>query len=169
MKNLEQKAIEQLLCIVPDDAALSIMQFSEEADDLSLAIKALCQEKEYDFQLNLLTSESLEETKKIESEICKVNVVKWEQRRYASTAKFYQNIFISTSIPKEKEEAFIDNIIPSIKNTGTITLFLPKNDPVLVEHWWRLLEDKLFVAISTIDIFKEHEILVAKKMHGWGS
>ena len=45
MKQLDAQAIEHLLSVIPDHPALSLIQFSEKADDISYAIKKMCKEK----------------------------------------------------------------------------------------------------------------------------
>ena len=171
MKNLEHKAIEQLLTIIPDHPANAIMQFSDGGEALPSAIKTLCKERGYDFQFNILDADFYEKvaTNYTEKDVCITKLVKWEQRRYASMARLYYTIFVTATVPDDKREAFIDNVLHHIKTAGHIVLLLPKNDHHILDTWWRLLEEKSFVSMSTIDISEKYEVLAAKKMHGWDS
>jgi len=38
----------------------------------------------------------------------------------------------------------------------------------VLDRWQQVLEENYFVATNTIDMFEEYEILISKKMHGWG-
>ena len=170
MKNLEQKAIEQLLSIIPDHPATRIMHFSDGGEALSDSIISLCKEREYEYQLNILDSAFQEKAEALYAQkgLCSTKLITWEQRRYASMARLYDFLFITATVPEEQRKMFIKNVFHHIKSAGNIILFLPKNEPKIIEDWWRILEDNLFVAMNTIDMFENYELLIAKKMHGWG-
>ena len=170
MKTLEPNAIEQLLTIIPDHPAIRIMHFSDGGEPLCDAIKSFCKTREYEYQLNTLNDDFQARAKELYAEkgVCSTKQIKWEQRRYAIMARLYDFLFVTTTVPEEKREMFIKNVFSDIKNAGNIILFLPKNDPKTTEVWWQLLDENLFVAINTIDMFENYEILIAKKMHGWG-
>jgi len=170
MKNLEAEAIPQLLSIIPDHPALSIIQFTQKLDDVSKALKELSQTKSYEFVLNITEPEMLEESKVLaETKICTVKSIKWEQRRYASVGTLYYNVFVTAFVPDDKKELFLENVLHHIKTAGHIIFFLPKNNRDLLDTWWTMLEEKSLVSISTLDISENYEILIGKKMHGWDS
>ncbi len=170
MKNLETKAINQLLAILPNHPAIRIMHFCDGGEAFCLALKTMCQEREYEYQLNIVDADFYEKAQELYAQegVCATKLVKWEQRRYASMARLYDFLFVTAFVPDEHEEAFIENVFHHIKSAGNIIIFLPKNEPKVLQRWWELLEEKYFVAINTIDIFEHYELLVAKKMHGWG-
>ena len=170
MKNLESKKIEQLLSIIPDHPALRVMQIAESKTDLSHALSALAEEREYEFLLNLTESESYEEIKESyqESDASTVKLMKFDQRRYVTMAKMYDYVFVTATVPEELQEQFAKTIHEHIKNAGNIILFLEKNSLKVLDGWQRTLEENYFVATNTIDLFEEYEILISKKMHGWG-
>ena len=170
MKNLEAEAIPQLLSIIPDHPATAIIQFAPKADDVAYAIKELALKKEYEFVLNITEPEALEEAKTLaEPKVCTVKAIKWKQRRYASVGTLYYNVFVTSFVPDEQKEDFLNNVLHHIKTAGHIIFFLPKNDRDMLDTWWEMLEEKSLVSISTLDISEEYEILVGKKMHGWDS
>lgn len=170
MRNLEPKAIEQLLSIVPDHPASSLMEFSNGDKALSTAIKTLCHERGYHYQLNFIDEELYKKAYPLFTEEgrCIVKKIKWEQRRYASMALQYYVVFVSTTVPDDTKEMFLSNVLHHIKTSGHIVLFFPKNDQNAMDDWWALLEEKLFVAISTLNVSENCDILVARRMHGWG-
>lgn len=170
MKNLDAYAITQLLSIIPDHPALSIIQFSDRANDISHALKALAVKEEYEFVLNITNPEHLEQAKELAlPKICTVKPIKWEQRRYASMGTLYYNVFVTTAVPDDKKELFLENVLHHVKTAGHIVFFLPKGDRDLLDTWWEMLEEKTLVSICTLDISDNHEILIGKKMHGWDS
>lgn len=171
MKNLEPKAIEQLLSIIPDHPASSLMEFSNGDEALSTAIKNVCKERGYTYQLNFVDEKLYEKNQALfeEEGLCSVKRIKWEQRRYASMALQYYVVFVSAMVPDKHKENFLSNVLHHIKTSGHIVFFLPKNDYKAVDDLWRLLEEKLFVSISNLDVSQHYEILIAKRMHGWGS
>ena len=170
MKNLEAQAIPQLLSIIPNHPATAIIQFTDNADAVSLALKELAIEKNYEIVLNISNPENLENSKKLAiPNVCTVKGIKWEQRRYASVGTLYYDVFVTTFVPDDKKEQFLENVLHHIKTAGHIIFFLPKNDTNTLDNWWQMLEDKSLVSISTLDISENYEILIGKKMHGWDS
>ncbi len=170
MKSLEKKAIEQLLSIVPNYPATRLLEINDGGEELSLELKRFAKEREFEYLLNIVDDEFYNRAKEIYSDgnFCIVHKMKFEQRRYVNMAKQFDFAFITASIPLEIREEFLKKVHSHIKNSGNIILFLPKDDLKLKELWWQSLEDTLFVAINNIDMFKNYEIIIAKKMHGWG-
>jgi hypothetical protein len=66
------------------------------------------------------------------------------------------------------QKQFTKTVYTHIKNGGNIIIFLPKNNLRVLDSWRQTLEENYFVASNTIDIFDEYEVLISKKMHGWG-
>ena len=170
MKKLEQKSVYQLLAIIPNHPATRIMHFSDGGKPFCYAIKSFCKERTYEYQLNISNENFLNEIKEEYSVkgLSSTKLIQWDQRRYASMARLYDFLFITVDVPQEYREPFIKNVFHHIKSAGNIILFLPKNDRQIVQEWWEILEENLFVAMNTIDMFENYEILIAKKMHGWG-
>jgi len=170
MKNLEPKRVEQLLSIIPNHPATRIMQISQQGMQLSDALASLATEREYEFLLNITNDIFYEEIKERypNNPECKVKKLRLNQRRYVSMAKMYDFVFVTASIPDEIQEQFAKTIHGHIKNAGNIIIFLPKNSLKILDTWRQILEENYFVASNTIDLFDEYEILISKKMHGWG-
>ena len=169
MKNLELKKIEQLLSIIPEHPAMRIMHISQSGTQLSDALAQLAIEREYEFLLNVNSDIFYEEIKDAyPNDLCGVKKIKFEQRRYATMAKMYDYIFVTADIPNALQEQFTKTIHGHIKNAGNIILFLEKNNLKVLDGWRQLFEENYFVATNTIDLFEEYEIIISKKMHGWG-
>ena len=170
MKNLEPKRVEQLLSIIPQHPATRIMQISQGGLQLSDALSSFVRDRDYEFLLNITNDIFYEKIKDryIDNKECKVKKLKLQQRRYVSMAKMYDYIFVTASIPDEMLEQFAKTVHGHIKNAGNIIIFLPKNNLRILDNWRQTLEDNYFVASNTVDIFEEYEVLISKKMHGWG-
>jgi len=170
MKNLETKSIRQLLEIIPNHPGLRLSQFTDGGELFSDALSKLCIEREHEYQLNVLNEEFYPKAIELyaDKELSSVKKIKWEQRRYASPAKQYDFLFITADIPKEHRKPFAKTIHSHIKSAGHLVLFLEKNNQKNIEEWYSFLEEYLFVAMNTIDLFENYEIFIAKKMHGWG-
>ena len=170
MKKLETKSIEQLVEIIPNHPGLRISQFSDGGEDFSNKLSQLCLSRESEYQLNVLNEEFYERAQKLyaQEKLSSVKLIKWNQRRYSSPAKQYDFIFITATVPENHRRLFAKIIHSHIKNSGHLILFLEKNNHKNIEEWYNFLEEYLFVAMNTIDLFENYEILISKKMHGWG-
>jgi len=171
MKNLEPKAIEQLLSIIPNHPATAILHISDGGDEFCDKLKDFTAQNDYEYRLNI-TDRDFFEKKKIEYESynwCKVNLMRYEQRRYVTMAKMYDFVFVTANVPESNQEEFVKRINSHMKNGANIILFLPKGDIKSKYKWYEYLDEALFVATNSIDIFKNYEIVISKKMHGWGN
>ena len=170
MKKLETKSITQLLEIIPNHPGLRMSQFSDGGEAFSDALSNLCLEREHEYQLNVLDEIFFIKAKELygKNSLSIVKRIKWEQRRYSSLAKQYDVLFVTATVPDEHCKFFAKNIHSHIKSSGHLVLFLEKNNQENSDKWKLFLEEYLFVAISTIDMFENYDILIAKKMHGWG-
>ena len=170
MKYLETNSIEKLLTIIPESPATRVMHISDGGDPLYVHLKAFCLSKEYEYLLATL-NDDFYTSKKEESSREDLHFVKkitLEQRGYASLSKQYDFLFVSAKIPVDFENEFVKKVHGHIKSSGNIILFLPKHDSTVIRRWYEHLEEHLYVAMNTLDIFEHYELLIAKKMHGWG-
>jgi hypothetical protein len=171
MKILEKESIQQLLSIIPPHPATAILHISDSGEQFSKALSDFVQDREYEYQLNITDKDFYSQIKKlsIENNLCKVKLMNYNQRRYVTMSKMYDFVFVTASIPKEFELDFIKKIHIHMKNGANIIIFLPKNDIKSKYRWFEHLDNALFVAMNSIDIFENYEIIIAKKMHGWGN
>jgi len=169
MKNLELKKIEQLLSIIPDHPATQIMHITQSDKELSTALETLVTQRDYTLLINVIDDDFYDEIKEnYSADACSVKKMKFEQRRYATMAKLFDYVFVTADIPNELQNQFAKTIHGHMKNAGNIILFLEKNNLKVLDRWQQVLEENYFVATNTIDMFEEYEILISKKMHGWG-
>jgi hypothetical protein len=170
MRSLEKKSIEQIISIIPNHPATRILHISDGGEELSLELKEFAKRRDFEYLLNITNDIFYHKVKDRYSDgaNCIVHKMRFEQRRYVNMAKQFDFLFVTAKIPNDFREEFLKRVHSHIKNAGNIILFLPKEDLEIKEQYLKSLEDTLFVAINSIDMFKNYEIIVAKKMHGWG-
>jgi len=170
MKQLEEEKIDQLLGIINLYPSIRIMQFSDGSHLLSRKISRLCEENDYEYQLNCTSDIFYQKStlKYADSDRVKVKLINLEQPRYAIQAKMYDYLFVTSDIPDEKKLSFLKKSYGVIKNAGIIIIFVPKGDYSQIHLWSQLLEDNNFVATNTLNIFSNYDVIISKKMHGWG-
>ena len=89
----------------------------------------------------------------------------FEQKRYNNHAVQYDFIFLCAHIDKRTDMLEVANkLYRVLKNAGHVFVLSKKESTYrLIE----LFEESNFVAINTISLNSEHDIISAKKMHGW--
>ncbi|MEA3456028.1 MAG: hypothetical protein U9R26_05945 [Campylobacterota bacterium] len=170
MKQLEEENIDQLLDIINLYPSIRIMQISDGSHLLSKKISQLCEENEYEFQLNCNSDIFYQKSilKYADADHVKVKLINLEQPRYAIQAKMYDYLFVSSTIPDAQKSSFLKKTYGAIKNAGIIILFVSKGESAQHDLWTQLLEDNNFVATNILDIFSNYDLIISKKMHGWG-
>ncbi|MBN2825885.1 MAG: hypothetical protein JXQ76_11205 [Campylobacterales bacterium] len=175
MKKLSDKTVNDIVNIILPYPATRVMQISEgEAkfeDEIKLTKRLfeLIQAQDYDFQLNLINHNKLEEYK-AKFSIAGVSTVRPlhpKQPRYGMQGKFYDYLYVTADIEESILEEFVQKVYEVIKSGGIIIIFTQKNLQTY-DRWFNLLQDNFFVAINPIDISEDFHIITARKMHGWG-
>lgn len=83
--------------------------------------------------------------------------------------KQYDFMFVSANIDLSSRDDFLKKAHGIILNAGNIIIFVEKNNYDERYKWVELLEETYFVATNTIDdLFENYDIIISKKMHGWG-
>ena len=172
MKILTDKIIDNLLQIIPNHPALRVMLVADinqnisNEDILIEKIFKFIQDRDYEFQLNLIRENSIYKDKYSIPQISSVRFLDLNRNSFMLQAKLYDFVYISANI--EDINDFSKKIYKVIKGSGIIIIFIDKRDRDTLYRWREELENNFFVAINTIDISDNFEILSAKKMHGWG-
>ncbi|MEA3417879.1 MAG: hypothetical protein U9Q90_00660 [Campylobacterota bacterium] len=170
MKQLEEKRIDQLLGIINLYPSIRIMHFSDGSHLLTKKISQLCEENDYEYQLNCTNDIFFQKSalKYADIDHIKIKQINLAQPRYAIQAKMYDYLFVTCEIPDKEKLSFLKKTYGVIKNAGNIIIFVPKGDRSQIYLWTQLLEENNFVATNTLDIFSEYDVIISKKMHGWG-
>jgi hypothetical protein len=171
MKPIEKNRLEQLLEIIKPAPALRIAHFTQSGEEMTEILCDFCTENGYEYQINC-TDPSFYETlsaKYAETPDVKCINFKLSRPKYMIQGKLYEYLFVTSAIPEADRSAFLQKTHGIIKNAGIILIFLQKGDRKQRYDWTALLEEHYYVASSTIDdLFEHYDILISKKMHGWG-
>lgn len=170
MKQLEEKNIDQLLGIINLYPSVDIAHFSDGSHLLSKKIYQFCDEHEYNYLLNCISDICYEKalSKYGSAEHITVRHFDLDRPRYMIQAKTYDYLFVTADIADKDKSSFLKKSYPVIKNAGLILIFVPKDDMEQRQIWSELLQENYFVATNTLDIFSKYDVIISKKIHGWG-
>jgi len=171
MKSIEKNKLEQLLEIIKPAPALRIAHFSESGEEMPEILSTFCIKNGYEYQLNCTDPSFYEKMSAKYTDTPDIKCINFNLSRpkYMIQGKFYEYLFVTSVIPEEERGNFLSKAHGIIKNAGLILIFIPKGDRRQRYAWMGLLEEHYYVASSTIDdLFEQYDVLISKKMHGWG-
>ena len=170
MKILEEERVDQLLGIINLYPLVEIAHFCDDYSVLNEKIDHLCRTNDYNYRINCTDSEQFEECRSSfeNSDNTTVKEFDLDRPKYMIQAKFYDYLFVTSDIEPDKRASFLKKSYVIIKNAGLIFIFVPKEDNKQKEIWTDLLQENYFVATSVLDIFSQYDVIISKKMHGWG-
>lgn len=173
MKNLEKTQLETLLDIIGSSStpSLQIAHFSEGGDVLIDKLREYCLNKKYDYHLKCTNKEFYEKMDKKfkDKDNIVVSYFFLQRRSYLIQAREYNFLFVTTNIDKENRGDFLKRSHKIIRSAGNIIIFVPKKDYEERDNWVANLEENLYVSTSVIDnLFEHYDIIISRKMHGWG-
>ena len=170
MKQLEENKIDRLLGIINLYPSIEIAHFSDGSHLLSKKIYQLCDHNGYEYRLNCTSDLCYKKSLAKYQSADHITVKKFDlnRPRYTIQAKSYDYLFVSLEIADEEKSSFLQKSYSIIKNAGLILIFVPRGDLDQRKAWSDLLQENNFVATSTLDIFSEYDVVISKKMHGWG-
>ena len=171
MKNLEPEKLKILLDIIKENPTLDIVHFTNEDNPLIELLDEYCRTKSYNYQLNLLDINLIESiNQKYNSDTTKIDFFHLQRKSYLMQAKQYDFVFITANIDVDMESDFLKRLHQVIRNAGNLIIFIKKEEYMLRYRWIELLEEHNYVATNTIDnLCNDYDIIITKKMHGWGS
>ena len=171
MNIIDTKELKLLLSIIPNHPLTQLFHINDNSVSLSNDLNNFIKKNNFEYDITTTDENFLEELKnKIQDISDKTTIHKLDlkQHRYNRHSKIYDFAFVSMNIKEIKDLGlFLKKLHTIIKNSGYLLIFVEKDQDNLQEIL-QLLEDKLYVAINTIDISPNYEVISAKKMHGWG-
>jgi Icc-related predicted phosphoesterase len=94
-----------------------------------------------------------------------VNEFNFEEKRYNKHAVQYDFLFICADIDRRNDILEITNkTYRVLKNAGHVFVLSKKESTCRLSD---VFEESNFVAINTISLDDEYDVISAKKMHGW--
>jgi len=171
MKPIEATKLSQLLQIIPEHPMIRILHFSDSGEILPEILSDFAAQKGYEYQINALNTPYFHMLQQHFPTAPHIKLLNFTltRPRYMIQGKLYDYVFVTATIDEAIREDFLKRVHPVMKNGGNILLFLPKSDHAQRWEWLRLLEENYYVASNTIDdLFGYYDLLISKKMHGWG-
>jgi len=171
MKNLEEDNLKILLDIMGTTPSHQIAHFTESGEQLIDEINRYCIEQNYRYQVHCTESKFYEKVKEKYQDSNMVNVMNFalQRRVYKIQAREYNFLFVSSIIAPEIRNDFLKKSYQIIRSAGNIIIFVPKKDYDERDNWVALLEENLYVSTGIIDdLFEHYDIIISKRMHGWG-
>ena len=170
MKDITSSEVEKLLAIIQPAPLLRIGHFSNQGETLPALLLQYCERNDYAYILNCtdpLYHEKLQDRCQ-ENSACQIRLFDLSRPNYMQQGKFYDYLFVSCDISTNERESFLKKSHKVIKNAGLILLFVPTSEHRSLALWTQLMEENYFVATNTINLDKEWDVIISKKMHGWG-
>lgn len=166
-KVLTQQNLDDILSIIRHQPAIRFMHFSDSDIGLCKRLKEVTIANDYEYKLHILQDSLYESlSQNFEEKNISLQWTNLKSDRYTTSARFYDYLFVSAKIEDEMMEEFIKNVYRIIKSGGNIIMILKKEVSYL--KLWQILEENFFVAINSIELSSDYNLLIAKKMHGWG-
>ena len=94
-----------------------------------------------------------------------INEFNFEKKRYTKHAVLYDFLFVCADIDERDDILEIANKIYRVLKNAGHTFVLSKKESTYKLN--EIFEESNFVAINTISLDEEYDIISAKKMHGW--
>jgi len=169
MEEITPAEIEKLLEIISPAPLLRIGHFSDHGITIMQCLDNLCKTQGYEYLLNCTSRAYMQSIQVLpHSDACTIRYFSLDRSSYMQHGKFYDYLFVSAKIAADARESFLKKSHRVIKNAGLILLFVPREDRDASLAWQALLEKHYYVATSTIDLDAKWQVIVSKKMHGWG-
>ncbi len=169
MKRVEKSGVDMLMQIVSNHYPnQQILHITDCSNDLHDYLIELAKERNYEYDLKYICDDEPGFSKEITYDRCRVQRLDLAAKAYNRHARLYEYAFITIGddLLSENLEEFLKKIYRLMKNSG-IVVFLLEKGGVVEKTIDKDLEDGYFVATSHIDIFKEYDVVNARKMHGW--
>jgi len=171
MKNLEKDQLETLLSIMGSTPSFKIAHFTDSGEKLIEMLSDYCISHEYKYQVNCTEKTFYEKTVEHYKDIEDTKVVNFplQRRSYMIQAQEYNFIFVSIKVEESFRKDFLQRVYKIIRSAGNLVLFLPKKEYAVRDNWINTLEESHYVSTSVIDdMFEHYDIIISRKMHGWG-
>jgi len=172
MKILEEKQIPQFLEILQKKPAQRIVHFCDTPTPLIASLQMFCIEQENEYFLYCTEADFYQTALNTYGTVSNMHVKNFNLRRprYIMQAIEYDYLIATIDFEQEDRDAFLDKCYPIIRTGGNIIIIIPRTTGYEALDLWRdLLTEHSYVSLNIIhDIFEAHDVIVAKRMHGWG-
>ncbi|SFZ98859.1 hypothetical protein MNB_SV-5-105 [hydrothermal vent metagenome] len=171
MKKIEQNRLNELLKIINIYPEIRIAHFSDGGDELIQYINDFCMKNNYEYQVNCTDPDFYEHLSPKYEDRDKTRILNFNIARpsYIMQGKKYDYVFLSNTTDDDFRGTFLKRVHAIIKNAGNIIIFTLKGGYIERDKWIAELEEQYYVSSSIIsDMFENYDVIVSRKMHGWG-
>ncbi len=120
-------------------------------------------------KISFLDSTLYEVVKALDGKLTYIDFKDELSLKLKSSARDFEYIILSDILSYcQNKEKIVKTMYKALENSANI-IVLEKKSHNNLEEIKELLEKNSFVAINHIDLFKEYNLITAKKLHMWGS
>ncbi|MFK5881328.1 MAG: hypothetical protein QM482_03855 [Sulfurospirillum sp.] len=154
------KNFELMFETIPPYPGLNIAIIEDSQDLLVKQLSTFCQKVEASLHVKALKERDSSCDKDI-----KIKNFSFEQPKYNNFSILYDFLFLCVDISERDDiEVIFKKIYRVMKNAGNIFVFIKKEQK---QRFFEILEKTNYVALNSIDLNEDIEVITAKKMHGW--
>lgn len=171
MKNIESTQVKELLQILAKKPGQRIVHFTDSNHTLTKHLQDFCQHIDTQYYLYAINDDCYDVLKPLYSNASHMKTIKFNLRRprYLIQGIEYDYLLATLDFHTEDKREFLEKCYPIIRTGGNIILLIPNSTDLERDNWSTLLEETYYLSVNIIDnIFNDHDVIVAKRMHGWG-
>lgn len=172
MKSLEQTQVEQLMQILQSKPGQRIVQFADTDNILINNVHHLCQTNDTKYYLYCTQVPFFDSIKSNYADASHIQVVNFNLRRprYLMQAIEFDYLISTLDFENENKTEFLEKCYPIVRTGGNIILIIPNASYAERDEWQEVLEEQYYVSVNIMDdMFEDYDVIVAKRMHGWGN
>ena len=171
MKNLESTQVEELLQILAKKPGQRIVHFSDANHILTKHLQHFCQNIDTQYYLYCINDSCYDDITPLYADASHMKTIKFNLRRprYLIQGIEYDYLLATLDFTQEDKREFLEKCYPIIRTGGNIIILIPNSTSAQKDEWSTLLEETYYLSVNIIDnIFNDNDVIVAKRMHGWG-
>lgn len=171
MKTLDPKQVTELLEIIQSKPGQRIVHFSHTENELTPILHQVSQENDSSYYLYCTEKTFYDRSKEAYKDASHIRVVNFNtaRPRYLIQGIEYDYLIATLDFREEDKATFLEKCYPIIRTGGNIIFLVPNTNTQMRDAWQRVLEEQYYVSVNIIDnIFDDFDVIVARRMHGWG-
>lgn len=171
MKTLDPKQAKELLEIIQSKPGQRIVHFSHAENELIPILYQVSQANDSNYYLYCTEKTFYDRAKEAYKNARHIRVVNFNtaRPRYMMQGIEYDYIIATLDFKEEDKATFLEKCYPIIRTGGNIIFLVPNTRTHIRDEWQGILEEQYYVSVNIIDnIFDDFDVIVARRMHGWG-
>jgi len=154
------KNFEMLFDVIPPHPGLNIALIEDSKDmAMNLLLKYCRQIKA------TLHVKALKDRESLNSNDLRVKNFSFNESKYNNFSILYDFLFLCVDISDRDDiEMIFKKIYRVLKNAGNLFICIKRGE---ADRYLQILEGINYVALNSIELNRDTEVIVAKKMHGW--